>query len=79
MDLMMLLKVKLQKMSKKDTSKNKKESTKDQENSNKEAVASVPLEDYEKIKDDYLRLAADFDNFKKRIEKDVRFLFQFCF
>ena len=40
-------------MSKKDTSKNKKESTKDQENSNKEAVASVPLEDYEKIKDDY--------------------------
>ena len=57
-------------MSKKDTSKNKKESTKDQENSNKEAVASVPLEDYEKIKDDYLRLAADFDNFKKRIEKE---------
>ena len=40
-------------MSKKDTSKNKKESTKDQEKSNKEAVASVPLEDYEKIKDDY--------------------------
>ena len=57
-------------MSKKDTSKNKKESTKDQEKSNKEAVASVPLEDYEKIKDDYLRLAADFDNFKKRIEKE---------
>ena len=42
-------------MSKKDPSKNKKESTKDQEKSNKEAVASVPLEDYEKIKDDYLR------------------------
>ncbi len=47
-------------MSKKDTSKNKEEPTKDQENSNKETVASVPLEDYEKIKDDYLRLAADF-------------------
>ena len=57
-------------MSKKDTSKNKKESTKDEEKSNKEAVASVPLEDYEKIKDDYLRLAADFDNYKKRTEKD---------
>ena len=31
---------------------------------------SVPLSQYEKIKDDYLRLAADFDNFKKRTEKD---------
>ena len=57
-------------MSKKDTSKNKKESKKDQENSNKEEVASVPLKEYEKIKDDYLRLAADFDNFKKKIEKE---------
>ena len=57
-------------MSKKDTSKNKKESKKDQENPNKEEVAAVPLEEYEKIKDDYLRLAADFDNFKKRIEKE---------
>ena len=57
-------------MSKKDTSKNKKESKKDQDKSNKKEVASVPLEDYEKIKDDYLRMAADFDNFKKRIEKE---------
>ena len=31
---------------------------------------SVPLDQYEKIKDDYLRLAADFDNFKKRNEKE---------
>ena len=31
---------------------------------------SVPLSQYEKIKDDYLRLAADFDNFKKRTEKE---------
>ena len=32
--------------------------------------ASVPLSQYEKIKDDYLRLAAEFDNFKKRTEKE---------
>ena len=31
---------------------------------------NVPLLQYEKIKDDYLRLAADFDNFKKRTEKE---------
>ena len=27
---------------------------------------SVPLSQYEKIKDDHLRLAADFDNYKKK-------------
>ena len=31
---------------------------------------SVPLSQYEKIKDDHLRLAAEFDNFKKRAEKE---------
>ena len=31
---------------------------------------SVSLSQYEKIKDDYLRLAADFDNYKKRSEKE---------
>ena len=31
---------------------------------------SVPLSQYEKIKDDHLRLAAEFDNFKKRVEKE---------
>jgi len=31
---------------------------------------TVPLSQYEKIKDDYLRLAAEFDNFKKRTEKE---------
>ena len=31
---------------------------------------SVPLSQYEKIKDDYLRLAAEFDNYKKRTEKE---------
>ena len=30
----------------------------------------IPLSQYEKLKDDYLRLAADFDNFKKRTEKE---------
>ena len=32
--------------------------------------SSVPLSQFEKIKDDYLRLAADFDNYKKRTEKE---------
>ena len=41
------------------------------ENENTEAdESSVPLSQYEKIKDDYLRLAADFDNYKKRSEKE---------
>ena len=31
---------------------------------------SVPLSQYEKIKDDYLRLAAQFHNYKKRTEKE---------
>ena len=31
---------------------------------------SVPLSQYEKIKDDHLRLAAEFDNYKKRTEKE---------
>jgi len=30
----------------------------------------VSLQQYEKMKDDYLRLAADFDNYKKRTEKE---------
>ena len=32
--------------------------------------SSVSLSQYEKIKDDHLRLAADFDNYKKRAEKE---------
>ena len=35
-----------------------------------ESVETIPLSEYEKIKDEYLRLAADFDNFKKRSEKE---------
>ncbi len=44
-----------------------------EESSEEEGVieeTSVPLSQYEKIKDDYLRLAAEFDNFKKRTEKE---------
>ena len=57
-------------MSKKKSSSNKKDAEKNIDTSEEQESASIPLEDYEKIKDDYLRLAADFDNFKKRTEKD---------
>ena len=57
-------------MSKKKSSSKKKDDEKNVDNSKEEKSPSIPLEDYEKIKDDYLRLAADFDNFKKRTEKD---------
>ena len=68
---MMLLTVKLQKkMSKKKSSSNEKDDEKKIDDSEEKESSSIPLEDYEKIKDDYLRLAADFDNFKKRTEKD---------
>ena len=32
--------------------------------------STIPLSQYEKIKDDYLRLAADFENYKKRTDKE---------
>ncbi len=41
-----------------------------EETSEETSDHTVPLEQYEKMKDDYLRLAADFDNFKKRAEKE---------
>ncbi len=56
---------------------NKEESSVEEvANTSKEAAnqevgeSTVSLSQYEKIKDDYLRLAADFDNFKKRAEKE---------
>ena len=55
---------------------NKEESTEDEfgensiEDNTESDESSVPLSEFEKIKDDYLRLAADFDNYKKRIEKE---------
>ena len=52
---------------------NKEEpSTDEVENDSDETVeeSTVSISEYEKIKDDYLRLAADFDNYKKRAEKE---------
>ena len=55
---------------------NKEESTVDEfdedsvEDNTEFDESSVPLSEFEKIKDDYLRLAADFDNYKKRSEKE---------
>ena len=55
---------------------NKEESTVNEfgensvEDNTKSDDSNVPLSQFEKIKDDYLRLAADFDNFKKRTEKE---------
>ena len=48
---------------------NKEESTVDEfdedsvEDNTESDESSVPLSQFEKIKDDYLRLAADFDNY----------------
>ena len=55
---------------------NKEESSDDEfsKNSVEDNIESnestVPLSQFEKIKDDYLRLAADFDNYKKRTKKE---------
>ena len=51
-------------MSNKDEASSSEELKQNQENN------TVTLDEYEKIKDDYLRLAADFENFKKRNEKE---------
>ena len=60
-------------MSKEEDSLIEEEVNTSEESSDDENVieeTSVPLSQYEKIKDDYLRLAAEFDNFKKRTEKE---------
>ena len=57
---------------------NKEESLDDLDNYSSEEIDeskkieedNISLSEYEKIKDDYLRLAADFDNYKKRSEKE---------
>ena len=57
---------------------NKEESSDDLDNHSSEEMdeskkieeVNISLSEYEKIKDDYLRLAADFDNYKKRSEKE---------
>ena len=73
MSQMTQLKVKLQRMSKEEESLIEEvDNTSDESSVEEEAIeeTSVPLSQYEKIKDDYLRLAAEFDNFKKRAEKE---------
>ena len=49
---------------------NKDEASSSEELKQNQETNSVTLDEYEKIKDDYLRLAADFENFKKRNEKE---------
>ena len=49
---------------------NKDEASSSEELKQNQETNTVTLDEYEKIKDDYLRLAADFENFKKRIEKE---------
>ena len=48
------------------------DNTSDEPSEDEEVIeeTSVPLSQYEKIKDDYLRLAAEFDNYKKRTDKE---------
>ena len=45
-------------------------SSEEKDESKKIEEDKISLSEYEKIKDDYLRLAADFDNYKKRSEKE---------
>jgi len=61
---------------------NKSESSPEEDNTSDKPIESdevtedvseestIPLSQYEKIKDDYLRLAADFENYKKRTDKE---------
>ena len=49
---------------------NKDETSSSEELKQNQETNTVTLDEYEKIKDDYLRLAADFENFKKRNEKE---------
>ena len=49
---------------------NKDEASSSEELKQNQETDTVTLDEYEKIKDDYLRLAADFENFKKRNEKE---------
>ena len=49
---------------------NKDEASSSEELKQNQETNTITLDEYEKIKDDYLRLAADFENFKKRNEKE---------
>ena len=52
---------------------NKDEASSSEELKQNQETNTVTLDEYEKIKDDYLRLAADFENFKKRNEKEKEY------
>ena len=51
---------------------NKDEASSSEELKQNQETNTVTLDEYEKIKDDYLSLAADFENFKKRNEKEKK-------
>jgi len=57
-------------MNKEEPSIDEVDKTSDKAVNEESEESTVSLSQYEKIKDDYLRLAADFDNYKKRAEKE---------
>ena len=57
-------------MSKDDTNHSEDLETPEETSEETSEENTVSLQQYEKMKDDYLRLAADFDNYKKRTEKE---------
>ena len=57
-------------MSKDDTNHSEDLETTEETSEETSEENTVSLQQYEKMKDDYLRLAADFDNYKKRTEKE---------
>ena len=65
-------------MSKKKSSSNKKDDEKNIDISEEQESASIPLEDYEKRKDDYLRIAADTGKplFEKNPDHEISKIFK---
>ncbi len=57
------------KINNEDKQKNKKK--KAQENEEQKAKNTNLEEEYEKLKNDYLRLLAEFDNYRKRVSKEI--------
>ncbi len=51
--------------------KQKNEKKKAQENEEQKAKNTNLEEEYEKLKNDYLRLLAEFDNYRKRVSKEI--------
>ncbi len=57
------------KINNEDEQKNKKETA--QENEEQKTKNTNLEEEYEKLKNDYLRLLAEFDNYRKRVSKEI--------